>query len=308
MVSETSPLDPPCIELSHYGMNLTFGVLNIHKIDSNNNRLPGDLNIGALSSNGIITSTTTNGSGWNGWNIILDIVNGSHGAIRNTTGNILFGLHNTGVFYWGSMNTNTYTMILDHGGTLTLSGNLIIQGGALLSTGVLNITGPNNGSFGSAYINANFNPYGQNQFSLGNGNSPWLNVVCQTLDYYNQSWGYYDAYDDMAIIKGITQKTITVNGNSKQIVDPESLKLFNADPNSTDSNIVNYTDMGKIIGFMLCVHKKSAIKLDEHDANLLTINDKLEQQDTNINEALKLKDDIAELQDQINQLKAKVAS
>jgi hypothetical protein len=96
----------------------TFGTLNIYKIQSDGSRLPGDLNIGKL------ISRAGNLEGWQNWNIVLDIANNSHGAIRCPAGNILFGLNCDGNFYWASYDWSLYTMVLDHWGNLSLSGSL----------------------------------------------------------------------------------------------------------------------------------------------------------------------------------------
>lgn len=105
----TSANDPPHIQLTDYAINSNFGTLYIYKLDSNWNRLPGDLNVGEL-----ISTTLNQADPWQNWNIVFDIQNGSDGAIRNLTGNLLFGLNYDGNFYWASINTQTYTMVLDH--------------------------------------------------------------------------------------------------------------------------------------------------------------------------------------------------
>ena len=202
--------DPPCIELTDAGSNSAFGTLYIYQLDSNWNRHPGNLNIGTL----MVANDT--GSGWQSWNIILDIVNNSDGAIRNLKGNLLFGLDYDGEFYWASIDTKIYTMVLDHSGNLTLSGYLY----------------------------------------------------------------QYDAYDDLAIVKAITTKSITQNGKTKNVIDLSSLSLVNPDVDSqsrmSQMDLKNYYDVGKVQGFALCCLKSIALKLDEYDTNFDSLSTRVE--------------------------------
>jgi len=67
-----------------------------------------------------------NGAGFNGWNLCYYISNGSHGAIYNSTGTNLFGLHSNGQCYWA--HGSSYTMILDTAGDLTTYGWIVSSG------------------------------------------------------------------------------------------------------------------------------------------------------------------------------------
>ncbi len=67
-----------------------------------------------------------NGAGFNGWNICYYISNGSHGALYNSTGTNLFGLHSNGQCYWA--HGSSYTMILDTAGDLTTYGWIVSSG------------------------------------------------------------------------------------------------------------------------------------------------------------------------------------
>ena len=78
-----------------------------------------------------------------------------------------------------------------------------------------------------------------------------------------QSNSGYDAIDDLAYAKQIKTTTVTENGRAKQVIDPDSIKLFYADDPAKSDCI----ELSKIVGFMLSTHKASAIKHDEHDAN-----------------------------------------
>ena len=72
------------------------------------------------------TANGANGSGFNGWNLCYYISNGSHGAIYNSTGTNLFGLHSNGNCYWA--HGSSYTMILDTAGDLTAYGWILSSG------------------------------------------------------------------------------------------------------------------------------------------------------------------------------------
>jgi hypothetical protein len=67
-----------------------------------------------------------NGAGFNGWNLCYYISNGSHGAIYNSTGTNMFGLHSNGQCYWA--HGSSYTMILDTVGDLTTYGWIVSSG------------------------------------------------------------------------------------------------------------------------------------------------------------------------------------
>jgi hypothetical protein len=64
---------------------------------------------------------------WSGWNGIIEINNGSHGMIWNRPGNIGFGLHSNGAFYWAKdiLGTGSYLMELQNDGDLMLRGGYV---------------------------------------------------------------------------------------------------------------------------------------------------------------------------------------
>lgn len=75
---------------------------------------------------------------WGGWNAAINFSNGSHNAIVNPAGELLFGLHSNNNFYWADtsgadagykMTLNAATGNLDIAGALTSDGNTVIDNG-----------------------------------------------------------------------------------------------------------------------------------------------------------------------------------
>ena len=147
------------------------------------------------------------------------------------------------------------------------------------------------GGTANILVNCNLNPLpsGTN-YGIGSGNNRWAGIVVHDIYYGNLHSGY-DMVDDLAYAKQFQTMAITENNKTRQVIDPETLKLFNAEVDEThlirkDPKIADCTDLSKVIGFMLCCHKASALKLEEHDLNF--------------SELAKLKDEIAELRAQMN--------
>ncbi len=200
-------------------------------------------------------------------------------------------------YEWTSItNTNTDGVLLNYNtGTQKTNGNWsafqVFDG---LTTQILGLT--YTGTLGAVDVD----PLGGNNTGgVGGGSSAWEGVVCHTLYYDTQSQGSYDEYDDLAIVKGIKSKTVTVNGKTKQIINPDSLSLLRPeiDPQHhilSDPNMVNYYDVGKIHGFTFGCLKRIALKLDEHEASF--------------EELAKLQAEVNDLRSQIQVLKGKNTS
>jgi len=54
-----------------------------------------------------------------GWRVVMDI-HGPHGALRHVGGDILYGLHENGSFYWLNTSNSEYAMWLNRDGTLNV--------------------------------------------------------------------------------------------------------------------------------------------------------------------------------------------
>ena len=90
----------------------------------------GSVNTGNVDSTSVVadsvdTSTLTTGRvtmndtalGPYAWRVVMDI-HGPHGALRHQGGNLLYGLHENGTFYWLDTDGGEYAMWLNRAGTL----------------------------------------------------------------------------------------------------------------------------------------------------------------------------------------------
>jgi hypothetical protein len=190
---------------------------------------------------------------------------------------------------------------------LDIWGNLCFSGGNTTNTwSVFDnsenpvFTIPNQtGAYAEAFIGCSLNPRpsGTN-YGLGSGSNRWAGIVVHDI-WYGNAYDGYDAIDDLAYVKQIKTMTITENGKTRQVIDPETLELFKAEVDPThpirkDSKIADCIDMSKIMGFILCCQKAVAVKLDEHDASFA--------------EVANLKDEIADIRAQVQTLQGKTGA
>jgi hypothetical protein len=139
-----------------------------------------------IDTNGMIGANSANGIGLNGWNIVFDIENASHGAFRNQASGVFFGLHSNGNCYWG--NSAAYLAVLDGYGTFTAFGDMVTNHLRMISNQNAYLgywSSGTNGlmTSGDFYVNGDGTIAGQWQFNNGSTAAylVWSNTHVLTL-------------------------------------------------------------------------------------------------------------------------------
>lgn len=201
-------------------------------------------------------------------------------------GNLLSQTNGNGYYSYQACHDNNGVSGGNNGGiALDAYGNVYFQGGsASNSWHVFNMYGydmfsiknnPNGTTYGN--IDIHLNPYQDRTWALGSASLRWAGLCAWDIYFANQH-DQWDSIDDLAYAKQFKGKTITDNkGRQRTIIDPDTLKIFKVDydpndPNHHDKNKVEEMhDLHKVVGFMLCAHKASAQKHDQHDTKFETL-------------------------------------
>jgi|GEM_PF-1629346 len=148
----------------------------------------GSVNTGPVDATSVVadsvdTSSLTTGratlndttGGALGWNVVMDI-HGPHGALRHVGGNVLYGLHGNGSFYWLNTENDLYAMWLNRDGTLNVRNTVQTPSIQLANTSA--IRGIQSGEDGvSCASNAGQTTSGTVTFPVAFANKPIVTVT-----------------------------------------------------------------------------------------------------------------------------------
>jgi hypothetical protein len=217
-----------------------------------------------------------------------------HGAIKS---------YNNGIwlrsYYGGGGGGNNGGIAIDNYGNVRFQGGDAGNSWHVFNSYGYDLFNIKNNLSGATYgvIDIHLNPYQDRTWALGSPSLRWAGLCAWDI-YFANHYDQWDSIDDLSYAKQFKGKTITdAQGKQHTIIDPDTTQIFKVDydPNNIDhhnkNNVEEMHDLHKVIGFMLCCHKASALKLDEHEANFA--------------EVAKLKEDVAGLRAQIQVLTGK---
>ncbi|MCW4046743.1 MAG: hypothetical protein NWE99_04165 [Candidatus Bathyarchaeota archaeon] len=111
----------------------------------------------------------------------------------------------------------------------------------------------------SMTIWSHMNPISAGQYGLGSGSQYWAGVVADT--FYAHWYGWFDALDDLELLKGTKSKTITQEGMEVDVIDPNSLPFLLRPKREGETE--DFWDVGKSMGFMVGVAKQHLARTEK---------------------------------------------